>query len=61
MEAVMFTLPIAVGIGLIFLSLFYWAWKTGQFENMEGPAERAFHDDDDEPMQYDSKDSSDEP
>lgn len=46
MEAVMFTLPIALGVGLIFLAAFYWAWKTGQFDNLEGPAERVIHNDD---------------
>lgn len=48
MENVLLTIPIALVIGLIFLSAFYWAWKNGQFDNIEGPAERVIHNDEDE-------------
>lgn len=48
MEAIVFLLLVATGVGLVFLGLFYWAWKTGQFENMEAPAHRILYDDDDE-------------
>ncbi len=48
MAAVLFTVPIALGVGLLFLGAFYWAWKSGQFDNIEGPAERIIHDDDDD-------------
>jgi len=49
MEAVMFILPVATGIGLIFLAAFYWAYKSGQFEDMEGPAARVILQDDEQP------------
>ncbi|MCB1173612.1 MAG: cbb3-type cytochrome oxidase assembly protein CcoS [Leptospiraceae bacterium] len=47
MEAMVMLLFIATVTGLIFLSIFYWAWKSGQFENLDGPAHRILHDDDD--------------
>lgn len=49
MEAVLFLLGVATCIGVGFLGAFYWAWKSGQFENMEGPAMRMIYDDDDQP------------
>ena len=48
MEAVVFLLFVAAGVGLIFLSLFYWALKLGQFDNIEGPARRMILDDEDD-------------
>ena len=48
LEAVVFLLFVAAGVGLIFLSLFYWALKRGQFDNIEGPARRMILDDEDD-------------
>ncbi len=50
MDAVMFTLPIALAVASVFLGLFYWAFRQGQFDNPEGPAERMIHDNDDAPL-----------
>mgnify|MGYP006306178859 CR=1 FL=1 len=47
MDAVLLTVPIALGVAFVFLGIFYWAWKRGQFDNPEGPAERMIHNDDD--------------
>lgn len=47
MDAVVMTLPVALIVASLFLGAFYWAWKGGQFENTEGPAERMIHSDDD--------------
>jgi cbb3-type cytochrome oxidase maturation protein len=46
MNSILFLLPIALGIGLLFLILFLLAARSGQFEDLDDPAERILHDDD---------------
>lgn len=46
MSALLYLIPIAVGLGLLGLVAFLWALKTGQFEDMEGAASRILFDDD---------------
>jgi len=43
--AITFLLPIAVGIAFVFLLLFLRAARTGQFDDLDDPAERILHDD----------------
>ena len=40
---------------LIFLGVFIWAVKTGQFEDSETPSIRILFDDDSEPSETDNK------
>lgn len=46
MNALLILIPIALGLGLVGLGAFLWALKTGQFEDMDGPAGRILFDDD---------------
>ena len=46
MEALIYLVPIALGLGLLGLGAFMWALKTGQYEDLEGAAWRALMDDD---------------
>ncbi len=46
MIAITFLIPIAVGIALVFLVLFLGAVRSGQFDDLDDPAERILHDDD---------------
>ncbi len=39
-------IPIALGLGLAGLSAFFWAMKSGQFEDMDGAALRILIDED---------------
>jgi cbb3-type cytochrome oxidase maturation protein len=48
MEALIFLIPIALALGLIGLIAFFWAMKSGQFEDMEGPAMRILEKDEHE-------------
>ncbi|MBF0622201.1 MAG: cbb3-type cytochrome oxidase assembly protein CcoS [Magnetococcales bacterium] len=48
MDAIYILLPVALFLGLIGLILMIWALKSGQFEDMEGPAHRILFDDDDD-------------
>lgn len=45
MNAILYLLPIALGLGLLGLGAFFWAARSGQFEDLEGSAERILIDD----------------
>jgi cbb3-type cytochrome oxidase maturation protein len=38
--------PIALGLGLFGLAAFFWAMRSGQFDDLDGAAVRIFIDDD---------------
>lgn len=46
MTGVLLLIPIALGLGLAGLGAFFWAAKTGQFEDLEGAALRVLIDED---------------
>ncbi len=54
-------LYLLIPISLVFVGfiawIFLWAVKTGQFEDMEGPAHRILMDDDMEPSRRDERES----
>jgi cbb3-type cytochrome oxidase maturation protein len=41
-------IPIALGMGLIGLAAFLWSMRAGQYEDMEGAANRILIDEEDE-------------
>lgn len=47
MSALIFLIPIALFLGLLGLIAFIWASKNGQFEDLEGAANRILFDEDD--------------
>jgi len=47
MTGIAILLPIALFMGLCGLAAFFWALKRGQFEDMEGAANRILIDEDD--------------
>jgi cbb3-type cytochrome oxidase maturation protein len=47
MEVIYILLPVALIIVIIIIAIFYWAVKSDQFEDLEGPAHRIIMDDDD--------------
>jgi cbb3-type cytochrome oxidase maturation protein len=49
MDVLVYLIPIALFLGAIGLGAFLWALKSGQFEDMDGAAERILHDDDERP------------
>lgn len=49
MESLIYLIPIALVLGLLALFAFLWALKSGQYEDMEGAANRILFDDDDTP------------
>jgi cbb3-type cytochrome oxidase maturation protein len=45
MTALIFLIPIALLLGMIGLIAFFWAMKNGQFDDLEGAAQRILQDD----------------
>jgi cbb3-type cytochrome oxidase maturation protein len=43
-------IPIALALGLAGLAAFFWAARTGQFEDLDGAALRILIDDEDQPI-----------
>ena len=41
-----YLIPIALGLGLVGLATFMWSLKTGQYDDLDGAAERILIDDD---------------
>lgn len=46
MNILLILIPIAVGLGLLGLAAFLWSLKSGQFDDLEGAANRILFDDD---------------
>tara|TARA_R110000868_G_scaffold335060_1_gene595806 strand:+ start:3431 stop:3649 length:219 start_codon:yes stop_codon:yes gene_type:complete len=50
MNALIWLIPLALGLGFLGLVGFLWSLKSGQFEDLDGAAERILIDDD-KPLQ----------
>jgi len=44
-----FLIPIALGMGAAGLAFFFWAMRDGQFEDLDGAANRVLIDEEEEP------------
>ncbi len=49
MDIIYLLLPVALIIVIIIIAIFFWAVKSDQFEDLEGPAYRILMDDDIKP------------
>jgi cbb3-type cytochrome oxidase maturation protein len=49
MEAIYLLIPIAIVLTAIIVGIFFWAIRSGQFDDLEGPAHRILMEDDDSP------------
>jgi cbb3-type cytochrome oxidase maturation protein len=47
MDAMIYLIPLAVGLGLLGLLGFLWSLKSGQFDDLDGAAHRILFDDED--------------
>ena len=45
-----YLIPIALGLGLTALAAFMWSLKSGQYDDLEGAAERILHEETDAPI-----------
>ena len=50
MKDYFYLIPIALGIGLTALAAFMWSLKNGQYDDLEGAAERILHEETDAPI-----------
>ncbi len=46
MTGLVFLIPIALGMGLLGLGAFFWSMKDGQYDDMDGAANRILIDED---------------
>ncbi|MGI9499783.1 MAG: cbb3-type cytochrome oxidase assembly protein CcoS [Geminicoccaceae bacterium] len=46
MDVLIYLIPTALFLGLLGLAAFFWSLKNGQFEDLDGAAERVLFDDD---------------
>ena len=52
MYVLIYLVPIALALGFSGLVAFFWAMKSGQFDDLDGAAHRILHDEnDDEPRE----------
>jgi len=49
MSALLYLIPIALLLGAVGLAAFLWALRSGQFDDLDGAANRILFDDDDKP------------
>ena len=54
MSHLLILIPIALGLGLAGLAAFVWSMRNGQYEDLDGAAERILYDDD-KPVSEDVK------
>ena len=45
MTGLLFLIPVALGLGLLGLAAFFWAMRSGQFDDPDGAASRILIDD----------------
>jgi len=50
MSTLIYLVPIALGLGLAALASFLWSLRDGQYDDMDGAAERILFDEDDRPL-----------
>jgi len=55
MDIIYLLLPVALIIVLIIIGIFFWAVRSDQFDDLEGPAYRILMDDDDEEAKHRKK------
>lgn len=53
MTALLYLIPVALLLGLIGLAAFLWSLRTGQYDDLDGAAQRILFDDDDGPPRED--------
>jgi cbb3-type cytochrome oxidase maturation protein len=55
LSGLLYLIPIALCLGLLGLGAFMWAMRSGQFDDLDGAAERILHDEDDDEADGDGK------
>lgn len=50
MTALLWLIPVALGLGLLGLVAFFWTLRSGQYNDLDGAAHRILMDDGDRPL-----------
>jgi len=53
MTALLYLIPVALFLGLLGLGAFLWSLRTGQYDDLDGAAQRILFDDEDAPSRDD--------
>lgn len=48
MTNLLLLIPVAIGLGLLGLFAFVWTLRSGQYDDLDGAAERILHEDDED-------------
>ncbi|WP_144096385.1 cbb3-type cytochrome oxidase assembly protein CcoS [Croceicoccus sediminis] len=48
MNGLLFLIPVALGMGGLGLAAFFWSMRSGQYEDLDGAAQRILIDEEDE-------------
>lgn len=51
MQSLVFLIPLAIAVGIAALGIFFWSIRSGQYDDLDGAAERILLDDDDDRSQ----------
>lgn len=49
MSVLVYLIPVSLGLGAIGLAAFLWSLRSGQYDDLDGAAERILHDGSDRP------------
>lgn len=49
MNVLLFLIPISLFLGGLALAIFFWSLKSGQYDDLNGAAERILYDEDEPP------------
>jgi cbb3-type cytochrome oxidase maturation protein len=52
MNLLIFLIPVALGLGALGLAAFVWSLNSGQYDDLDGAAERILNDDGEEPNEH---------
>jgi cbb3-type cytochrome oxidase maturation protein len=58
MNGLFILIPVALGLGLSGLAVFFWSLKHGQFDDLDGAAMRILIDEDDQPVPPEVRDAA---
>ena len=47
MAIIAYLIPVAIFLGAVGVAAFFWSLRSGQFDDLDGAAERILHDEDD--------------
>lgn len=50
MTGLIYLIPVSIGLGLVGLVAFFWTLRSGQYDDLDGAAQRVLFADEDKPV-----------